>query len=85
MGLLRAVIVVFWLAVLLALFTDLPAPFDRLLVIAGTVVMVLHVLELFGFFMWRRGKGGVSSADALMVLIFGVIYLKPRMRQLRHG
>ncbi|MDX1804309.1 MAG: DUF1145 domain-containing protein [Alcanivorax sp.] len=83
MGLLRGVIVVFWLAVLLAIFMDLPAPVDRLLVIVGLVVVVLHVLELLGFALWRRGKGGVSGQEMVLILIFGVAYLKPHMKALR--
>ena len=85
MGLLRGVIVVFWVGVLLAIFMDLPAPFDRLLIIAGSVVAILHALECLGFALWLRGKGLFHWRDAWMTMIFGVIYLKPRMRGVRRA
>jgi|TARA_R100000687_G_scaffold50499_1_gene40213 uncharacterized protein YhhL (DUF1145 family) len=84
MGLLRGVIVVFWVAVGLAIFLDLPSPFDRLLLGAGLVVAVLHALECIGFMVWIRRRGLFHWRDALMIMIFGVAYLKPRMRTLRH-
>ena len=83
MHVLRGVIVVFWAAVLLAIFMDLPAPFDRLLLGAGDVVAGLHLLECVGFMVWIRQRGLFHWRDAVLIMIFGVIYLKPRMRGIR--
>ncbi len=83
MGLLRGVIVVFWVAVGLAIFLDLPSPFDRLLLGAGLVVAILHALECIGFMVWIRKRGLFHWRDGLMIMIFGVAYLKPRMRTIR--
>ncbi|MQX53169.1 DUF1145 domain-containing protein [Alcanivorax sediminis] len=85
MNILRGGIVVFWLGVLLAIFMDLPAPFDRLLLMAGAVVAVLHLLELMGFAVWIRRHGVFHWRDALMVMLFGVLYLKPRMHAVRRA
>ncbi len=83
MTFLRGCIVVFWLGVLLAIFMDLPAPFDRLLIIAGVVIAVLHLLELVGFAFWIRRHGVYHWRDAVMTMLFGVLYLKPRMHAVR--
>lgn len=85
MSLLRGVIVVFWVAVLLAIFMDLPMPFDRLLLIAGVVVAILHALEYLGFAIWIRGRGLHHWSDAVMIMIFGIAYLKPRMKVVRRS
>ena len=85
MNMFRGVIVVFWLAVLLAIFADLPVPFDRLLLSAGAVVAFLHALELLGFGVWIRRRGLFHWRDGVMIMIFGVLYLKPRMRRARQA
>ena len=72
MNILRGGIVVFWLGVMLAIFVELPAPFDRLLLIAGAVIAILHFLELVGFAVWIRRRR-VLLAHALMVMLFGVL------------
>ncbi|MEQ3636785.1 hypothetical protein [Alcanivorax sp.] len=48
-GLLSGVIVVSWVGVLLAIFMDLPSPFDRLFVITGAVVAIPFALECQGY------------------------------------
>lgn len=83
MNILRGGIVVFWLGVLLAIFMDLPAPFDRLLLMAGAVIAFLHLLELIGFAIWIRRHGVYHWRDGLMTMLFGVLYLKPRMHAVR--
>ncbi len=83
MNVLRGCIVVFWLGVLLAIFMDLPAPFDRMLQIAGVVIAILHALELVGFAFWIRRHGVFHWRDALMTMLFGVLFLKPRMHAVR--
>lgn len=65
----------FWLVVLVSLAVELPNPFDVLLKLVGSLLLLMHVLELGFFNNDLRGRAH-PVRDALQVMLFGMFHLQ---------
>ncbi|MFJ5295288.1 DUF1145 domain-containing protein [Pseudomonas sp. RC10] len=65
----------FWAVVLVSQAAVLPVPFGMLLKLAGSLLLLTHVMELFLFNGSLRGRLHPWS-DRLQILIFGIFHLQ---------
>ncbi|NBB08222.1 DUF1145 domain-containing protein [Pseudomonas sp. SLFW] len=65
----------FWAVVLVSQAAVLPVPFGMLLKLAGSLLLLTHVMELFFFNGSLRGRLHPWS-DRLQILIFGIFHLQ---------
>lgn len=65
----------FWLVLLVNLVTALPSPFDLLISLAGSLVLLIHLLEvvLFNRSLRRRARPWL---DRGLILVFGIFHLR---------
>lgn len=70
----------FWAMVLFNLLSTLPAPFAMMIKLAGGVLLLTHVLELFLFNSSLRGRPS-PWADRLRILVFGIFHLQSFSRR----
>lgn len=64
-----------WLVVAVNTVTVLPSPFDVLIDLAGSLVLLTHVLEIFLFNGSLRGRAH-PWLDRGQILIFGIFHLQ---------
>ncbi|MDE1186883.1 MAG: DUF1145 domain-containing protein [Pantoea sp.] len=70
----------FWAVVLVNQAAVLPIPFDRLIKLAGCLLLLTHVLELFLFNGSLRGRSH-PWRDRLYILVFGIFHLQSFSRR----
>lgn len=74
-GLGRLLTLLFWLVVLVNLVVPFVHPLHLLVNVAGTFLLVLHLLELLLFRASFRGRPA-PGRDRLRVLLFGIFHLQ---------
>lgn len=65
----------FWALVLVNQAMALPSPFDLLIRLAGCLLLLTHVLELFLFNGSLRGRAQ-PWRDRALILLFGIFHLQ---------
>jgi putative membrane protein len=65
----------FWVVVLINQAVMLPNPFDVLVRLAGSLLLLTHVLELFLFNGSLRGRAQ-PWRDRVLILLFGIFHLQ---------
>jgi len=65
----------FWAVVLVNQAVALPVPFGMLIKLAGCLLLLTHVLELFLFNGSLRGRSS-PWGDRLRILVFGIFHLQ---------
>jgi putative membrane protein len=77
----------FWAVVLINLAVSLPNPFDLLISLAGSLLFLTHVLELFLFNGSLRGRAQ-PWRDRVLILLFGIFHLQSfgrRFAEVQHA
>lgn len=77
----------FWAVVLVNQVAVLPIPFDMLIKLAGCLLALTHVMELFLFNGSLRGRSH-PWRDRLQILIFGIFHLQSfgrRQAEVQHA
>lgn len=77
----------FWAVVLVNQFAVLPMPFDWLIKLAGCLLLLTHVMELFLFNGSLRGRSH-PWLDRLRILVFGIFHLQSfgrRQAEVQHA
>ncbi|WP_282339704.1 DUF1145 domain-containing protein [Pseudomonas sp. PS02288] len=70
----KAIVLVFWLVLLVNLLQPFAAPFALLLNLCGVVFLVAHVIEILVFRARLQGCPKPWS-DRLQIMLFGVFHL----------
>jgi putative membrane protein len=70
----------FWLVVLINQAVALPNPFDVLIKLAGSLLLLTHIAELFLFNGSLKGRSR-RWADRLQILLFGIFHLQSFARR----
>ncbi|MGV8920787.1 MAG: DUF1145 domain-containing protein [Pseudomonas sp.] len=65
----------FWLVVVANMVTALPNPFDLLVSLAGSLVLLTHLLEIVLFNGSVRGRAR-PWLDRGLILVFGIFHLQ---------
>ncbi|WP_296255835.1 MULTISPECIES: DUF1145 domain-containing protein [unclassified Pseudomonas] len=65
----------FWAVVLVNQVAVLPIPFDMLITLAGSLLLLTHLMELFLFNGSLRGRPH-PWLDRVQILIFGIFHLQ---------
>jgi putative membrane protein len=65
----------FWMVVLVNQAVELPIPFEMLIKLGGSLLLLTHVMELFLFNGSLRGRSH-PWLDRLQILIFGIFHLQ---------
>lgn len=74
-GLGKILTLAFWAVVLINQAIALPNPFDVLIRLAGSLLLLTHVLELFLFNGSLRGRDQ-PWRDRVLILLFGIFHLQ---------
>jgi putative membrane protein len=74
-GLGKVLMLGFWAVVLANQVVVLPIPFEMLIKLAGSLLLLTHVMELFLFNGSLRGRSH-PWVDRLQILIFGIFHLQ---------
>ena len=86
-GLGKALTLVFWGVVLINLSAPLIYPFDRLMNVAGSLLLLTHVLEVL-LFNGRLQDRPHPWRDRLLIIVLGIFHaytLVPSEREPRHA
>lgn len=65
----------FWAVVLFNQLVALPNPFDVLINLAGALLLLIHIMELFFFNASLRGRKHPGS-DRIKIVLFGIFHLQ---------
>jgi len=65
----------FWVVVLINQLFLLPSPFDILIKLAGSLVLLTHMLELFLYSSSLRERAH-PWRDRLQILVFGIFHIQ---------
>lgn len=68
---------VFWVLVILALFNLYPPQLNHFMLVAGSLILAAHVIEVLMMYTVWRDKAKPVPADIFWVLVYGAFHLKP--------
>lgn len=76
LSLAKVLTLLFWALIIINLVRPFDQPFNSLLQVAGVVLVLLHVVELYGY---RKRLAGTAKPGWawLQTLVFGVFYVYP--------
>ena len=77
----KVVTLFFWGAVLINLFSVFPAQVETILGWAGAIILFAHFIEVIIFTSRLGGRLARPGMNKLMVLVFGLFYVLPFMRE----
>lgn len=74
MFMLKIVALLGWALIIAAFFGLLPADYAKWLTLAGSALLVLHLVEYFLFNKKIRARGDGEIKSFVMTILFGVVY-----------
>jgi len=74
----RTGVVVFWLAMVLSLFSVIPEPYGQFIVLLGCLVLVIHLIEYF-FVRYKVTLPNGSELSFVKTMLFGFTHWLPKV------